>query len=34
MFTCPIETPEGQNIGVIKSLAMSASITLQNSSQK
>ena len=30
---CPTETPEGQNIGIIKSLSMSATITMQNSSQ-
>lgn len=32
-FLCPTETPEGQNIGIIKSLSMSATITMQNSSQ-
>ena len=30
---CPIETPEGAKIGIVKSLAMMASITIQNSSQ-
>jgi DNA-directed RNA polymerase II subunit RPB2 len=32
-FLCPTETPEGQNIGIIKSLAMSSTITMQNDSQ-
>jgi len=32
-FLCPTETPEGQNIGIIKSLSMSATITMQNSNQ-
>jgi DNA-directed RNA polymerase II subunit RPB2 len=30
---CPIETPEGAKIGIVKSLAMLASITIQNTSQ-
>jgi DNA-directed RNA polymerase II subunit RPB2 len=30
---CPVETPEGAKIGIVKSLAMTASITLQNASQ-
>jgi len=30
---CPTETPEGANIGIIKSLSMSATITTQNTSQ-
>ncbi len=32
-FMCPTETPEGQNIGIIKSLSMSSTITMQNDSQ-
>ena len=32
-FLCPAETPEGQKIGIVKSLAMSSSITTQNDSQ-
>ena len=32
-FLCPTETPEGQNIGIIKSLSMSSTITMQNDSQ-
>ena len=34
MFICMIETPEGGKIGIIKNLAMSATITTQNISQK
>ena len=30
---CPVETPEGAKIGIVKSLAMTATITMQNSSQ-
>ena len=30
---CPVETPEGANIGIVKSLAMTSTITMQNSSQ-
>ena len=33
-FLCCVETPEGQNIGIIKSIAMMASITSQNNSQE
>ena len=33
-FFCPSETPEGQKIGIVKSMAFSASVTMQNSSQK
>lgn len=33
-FLCPTETPEGQKIGIVKSLAMSSTISLQNISQK
>lgn len=32
-FLCPVETPEGQKIGLVKSLALMASITLQMDSQ-
>ena len=32
-FLCPTETPEGQKIGLVKSLAMTATLTLQNDSQ-
>jgi len=31
---CPIETPEGQKIGIVKSISMMASVTLQNNSQE
>jgi DNA-directed RNA polymerase beta subunit/intein/homing endonuclease len=31
---CPVETPEGQKIGIVKSVAMMASITTQNNSQE
>lgn len=31
---CPTETPEGQKIGIVKSLAMMSSISHQNSSQE
>ena len=34
MFCAPVETPEGGKIGIVKSLAMSASITLQNTAQR
>jgi DNA-directed RNA polymerase beta subunit len=30
---CPVETPEGAKVGIVKHLAMTASITSQNSSQ-
>jgi DNA-directed RNA polymerase beta subunit/intein/homing endonuclease len=30
---CPIDTPEGANIGVVKSLAMTSTITMQNLAQ-
>ncbi|ULY68460.1 DNA-directed RNA polymerase subunit Rpb2 precursor [Chlorella virus XW01] len=33
-FLCFIETPEGAKIGIAKNLSMSATISLQNSSQK
>ncbi len=33
-FLCPAETPEGQKIGIVKSLAMTATISTQNDSQK
>lgn len=33
-FICPVQTPEGQKIGIVKSLAMMSSITNQNMSQK
>ena len=33
-FFCPSETPEGQKIGIVKSMAFSASVTMQNASQK
>ncbi len=33
-FVCCVETPEGQKIGTVKSLATMASITIQNSIQK
>ena len=32
-FICPVQTPEGQNIGIKKNLAMMATITNQNPSQ-
>ena len=32
-FLCPTETPEGQKIGLHKSLAMTATLSLQNDSQ-
>ena len=32
-FLCPTETPEGAKIGIVKSLAMTATISLQNRSQ-
>nr|QFG74658.1 MAG: RNA polymerase Rpb2, domain 6 [Megaviridae environmental sample] len=33
-FICPVETPEGQKIGIVKSLAMMSTVTTQNLSQK
>jgi len=33
-FICPVQTPEGQKIGIVKSLAMMSTITNQNVSQK
>jgi DNA-directed RNA polymerase II subunit RPB2 len=33
-FLCCVETPEGAKIGIVKSLAMMSSITLQNNSQE
>jgi DNA-directed RNA polymerase II subunit RPB2 len=33
-FLCGVETPEGQKIGIVKSLAMMSSITIQNNSQE
>lgn len=33
-FLCCVETPEGQKIGIVKSLAMMSSITTQNNSQE
>uniref|UniRef100_A0A6C0J5I7 DNA-directed RNA polymerase n=1 Tax=viral metagenome TaxID=1070528 RepID=A0A6C0J5I7_9ZZZZ len=33
-FCCPVETPEGQKIGIVKSLSMMSTITNQNLSQK
>ena len=33
-FLCPVETPEGAKIGIVKSLAMTSTLSLQNSSQK
>lgn len=33
-FICPVETPEGGKIGITKHLAMSATISLQNTAQK
>jgi len=33
-FLCPVETPEGQKIGVVKSLAMTSTVSTQNDSQK
>ena len=33
-FLCPCETPEGQKIGIVKSLAMTSTISTQNDSQK
>lgn len=32
-FLCPTETPEGQKIGIVKSLSMTSTITCQNQSQ-
>ena len=32
-FLCPCETPEGQKIGIVKSLAMTSTISTQNDSQ-
>lgn len=32
-FLCPAETPEGQKIGIVKSLAMTSTISCQNDSQ-
>merc|ERR1711871_671899 len=32
-FLCPTETPEGQKIGIVKSLSMTSTITCQNESQ-
>ena len=32
-FLCPAETPEGQKIGIVKSLAMTSTVTTQNDSQ-
>lgn len=32
-FLCPAETPEGQKIGIVKSLAMTATLSSQNDSQ-
>lgn len=31
---CPVETPEGQKIGIVKSVAMMASLTTQNNAQE
>ena len=31
---CPVETPEGQKIGIVKSLSMTSTITSQNESQR
>jgi DNA-directed RNA polymerase II subunit RPB2 len=33
-FLCCVETPEGSKIGIVKSLAMMSSITIQNNSQE
>jgi len=33
-FICPVQTPEGQKIGIVKSLAMMSTITNQNVSQR
>ena len=33
-FICPVQTPEGQKIGIVKSLAMMSTITNMNVSQK
>ena len=33
-FCCPTETPEGQKIGIVKSLSMMSTLTTQNLSQK
>jgi len=33
-FLCPVETPESQKIGIVKSIAMMSSITSQNNSQE
>ncbi len=32
-FLCPTETPEGQKIGLVKSLAMTATLSMQNNSE-
>ena len=32
-FLCPAETPEGQKIGIVKSLSMTSTVTTQNGSQ-
>lgn len=33
-FLCAVETPEGQKIGIVKSLSMTSTITTQNESQR
>jgi len=33
-FLCPCETPEGAKIGIVKSLAMTSTVSTQNDSQK
>jgi DNA-directed RNA polymerase II subunit RPB2 len=33
-FLCPVETPEGAKIGIVKSISMMASVTCQNNSQE
>lgn len=33
-FICPVQTPEGKKIGIVKSLSMMGSVTNQNTSQK
>jgi len=33
-FICPVQTPEGQKIGIVKSLAMMSTVTNQNVSQR
>jgi DNA-directed RNA polymerase II subunit RPB2 len=33
-FICPVQTPEGQKIGIVKSLSMMSTITNQNVAQK